>query len=157
MNKKSPYEQSFVKFIPYLNDIGIVTRTMIDRIEYIYTLCKDMTTEEFDDIFIEDSINQDGTREYDVVNFFSKHYIVSANNFLNKVDIIIGPLVKRIINWSIKAQDFNFKKATIKSRLYLDVQIYADETFLNLKATGNNCRYMQTIINKYIKPNLISP
>lgn len=157
MNKKSSYEQSFIKFIPYLEDIDIVTKTMIDRIEYIYTLCKEMTTEEIDDIFVEDYINKDGTREYEIVNFFSTSHIISANNFLTKVDIIVAPLFKRIINWSIQAQDFNFKKATIKSRLHLDARIYADELGVTFKATGDNCRYLQTIISKYIKPNLISP
>lgn len=155
MTERAPYKEKFVKFIPYLNDIDITTRAYLKRVELIYTLCSDICPEEIEDIFIEDYIKEDGTREFDDITFFSKRYCVSAHSFLSKINLAISPITKRITFWGVTAQDFDFKESSERSRLnvYIKTVQGADGDF---KATRGNCTYLQAIINKYIKPNLIT-
>lgn len=154
MNERAPYKKEFVKFIPYLNAIDITTRAYLKRIELIYTLCSDMCPEEIEDIFVEDYFKEDGTREYDNLNFFSKGYCLGAPRFLTQTEIIIAPILKRITLWQVKAQDFDFNKASANSRLTLDIKTI-HQTEGNFKAARENCTYLQAIIKKYIKPNQV--
>lgn len=154
MNERGPYREDFIKFIPYLNDIDITTRAYIKRIESIYELCCYMCPEKIEDILVEDYIKDDGTREYEDLNFFSKGYCLSAHQFLTKNNIHIGVLAKRIIGWRVQATDFDFKKATTKSRLNVSVRTL-DDIEGEFKAARENCRHLQAIIDKYIKPNQV--
>lgn len=154
MNERKPYKQDFIKFIPYLNDIDITTRAYLKRIEFIYELCCDICPEKIEDVLVEDYIKDDGTREYEDLNFFSKGCCLSAHNFLTKTDIYIGVIDKRIIGWRVTATDFDFKKASTKSRLNISfTTLYKIEG--EFKAARENCKYLQAIVNKYIKPNRI--
>lgn len=155
MNERAPYKEDFMKFIPYLNDIDITTRAYIKRIESIYELCCYMCPEKIEDILVEDYIKEDGTREYADLNFFSKGYCLSAHQFLTKDDIYMGVIAKQIIGWRVTATAFDFKKASTKSRLNVAMRTLYDIEG-EFKAARENCKYLQAIVDKYIKPNLVT-
>ena len=154
MTKTAPYNKDFVQFIPYLKEIDIVTRTLITRVEHIYTLCTNMCPEKIEDIFVTDYIKEDGTREYENLWFFSKGYCLEAKKFLSQIDLDITPLPNRINYWTVTIQDFDFKKASEKSRLTLQFRT-VQEIHGDYKAAKRNCDYLNMIINKYIKPNQV--
>lgn len=154
MNERAPYKKEFVKFIPYLNAIDITTRAYLKRIELIYTWCSDMCPEEIEDIFAEDYFKEDGTREYENLWFFSKNYCLEAKKFLTQINLDITPIKNRIHYWTVQAQDFDFKKASDKSRLNLRFDL-AQRISGELKAARGNCDFLQAIINKYVKPNQV--
>ncbi len=154
MKKSEPYQKEFIKFIPYLKSVDIVTRQLIKRIESIYTLCSDMCPDELEDIFVTDYIKGDGTREYENLWFFSKSYCVEAKKFMTTIDLDIAPLKNRVTYWTVQANDYNFKKSSVKSRLNLHFDTIQKIT-CSFKATRGNCAYLQSIINKYVKPNLV--
>ncbi len=154
MTKTAPYNQEFVKFISYLNEIDIVTRTLITRVEDIYKLCVDMCPDKIEDIFVTDYVKADGMREYENLWFFSKGYCLEAKKFLSQINLDLLPLKNQINYWTITLQDFNFKKSSEKSRLTLDFKT-VQEVRGDFKAAKNNCDYLYIIINKYVKPNQI--
>lgn len=140
------------EFIKYLKSIGI-TKAHQERIEIIYECCKELCLNEITGIFVTDYIKQDGTREYENLWFFSDKNCMEAKQFISIDDFDITPLKKRINYLNIRKQDYDFKKATDKSRLFLKVGLGFDITG-EFKAAKENCDYLKEIILKYIKINL---
>lgn len=155
MKNNSPNNEGIDKFIPYLKAIGIETRTLLGRIDFLYNLCRDVCPEMIEGIFIEDYIKKDGSREYENINFFSKGFMISADNFISDIDIRIAPIGNRIFFCGIKANNYDYKKSTVKSRLYVAFKALPDNE-CTLKATAGNCAYLQKIFNKHIKSNYTS-
>jgi len=140
------------EFIKYLESINI-TKAYCKRIETIYEFYKDMCPDEITGIFVTDYITEDGAREYDCLWFFSEKYIMEAKQFITKDDFDIAPIQNRIVYLASKKQDYDFKKATEKSRLNVkfDMDTQVGCTF---KASNENCDYLKEIIFRYIVPNL---
>ena len=154
MTKNEPYKKEFIKFISYLNKVDITTRILLKRIELIYILCRDMCPEEIEDLFVTDYITADESREFENLWFLSKNYLLEAKKFLHQIDIDITPIRNRITYWTVQANDYDFKKATVKSRLNLHLSTI-HVVVCNFKATRGNCAYLQSLINKYVKPNIV--
>lgn len=154
MIKSKSYSEEFTKFIPYLNEVDIVSSALLKRIELIYTLFSDMCPDKIEDIFIDDYLKEDGTRDYESLWFFSNLYGLEAKKFLTQIDLDITPIKQQITYWSAKIQDFNFKESSEKSRFNLHFRLLQGITG-DLKASKRNCDYLQVIIVKYIKANQI--
>lgn len=154
MIEAKSYSKEFTKFIPYLNEIDIVSSTLLKRIEFIHTLVSDMCPDKIEDIFIDDYLKEDGTRDYEDLWFFSNLYCLEAKKFLAQIDLDITPIKQRITYWSVKIQDFNFKESSEKSRFSLHFNVLQGVSG-DLKASKRNCDYLQVIIVKYIKANQI--
>lgn len=154
MTESKSYSEEFTKFIPYLNEIGIVSSALLKRIELIYTLCSDMCPDKIEDIFIEDYFTEEGTRDYESLWFFSNLYCLEAKKFLTMIDLDITPIKQQITYWSVKIQDFNLKESSEKSRFSLHLRFLQGNTG-DMKAAKRNCDYLQVIIVKYIKANQI--
>lgn len=140
------------EFIKYLESMGI-TRALRERIETIYECCKEICSNEITGIFITDYIKEDGSREYESLWFFSDKYCMEAKQFITTDDFDITPIKKRINYCTIQKQNYDFKKATEKSKLFLRVKFDAEMAGV-FKATKENCDYLKEIILKYIKINL---
>ena len=141
------------EFIEYLNTIGITTDALHERIEQIYKDCLDICPEEVVDIFVEEYIKEDGSRELENVDFFSENYQFSANQFLTKDDYNLVRLKKNFLLFRIQKQNYDFKKATQNSRLNLVVKIEGNLTG-ELKASKENCDFLKDIFFKYFRSNL---
>ena len=140
------------EFIKYLESID-VANAFWNKIEMIYEFFEEIYPDEITDIFIEDYIKEDGLREYESLLFFSKKNCMEAKQFITKEDFDVTPIEKRIFYWSIKKQNYDFKKATEKSRLHLIFHLDTGVTG-EAKAAKNNCDYLREIILKYVVPNL---
>lgn len=140
------------EFIRYLESIDI-TNALRERIETIYKFYQEIYPDEITDIFIADYIKEDGLREYESLWFFSKKNCMEAKQFITKEDFDVAPIKKRIYYWTIQKQNYDFKKATEKSRLYLRFELDTGVT-CGVKAAKENCDYLRKIILKYIVPNL---
>ena len=140
------------EFIKYLESISI-TKALRERIETIYEFCKRICSDEIIDIFITDYIKEDESREYENLWFFSEKNCMEAKQFITKDDFDITPIRKRVDYWNIQKQDYDFKKATEKSRLFLRVGL-GTVTHGEFKAAKENCDCLKEIIFKYVVPNL---
>ncbi|MDP2799553.1 MAG: hypothetical protein Q8O60_06710 [Deltaproteobacteria bacterium] len=140
------------EFIKYLESIGI-TEPLRKRVEIIYEFYREINREEITDIFITDYLKEDGSREYENLWFFSEKYTMEAKGFITKDAFDIAPIQNRVIYWQIQKQDYDFKKTTEKSRLYLLFRLDTDIRG-ELKASKENCDYLRNIILNHVAPNL---
>ena len=140
------------EFMKYLRSIDM-TETLCTRVETIYEFYEETSPDELTDIFITDYLKEDGERVYENLWFFSLKHCMEAKLFVTKDDFDITPIRNRIYYWTIQKQDYNFKKAMEKSKLYLNIKL---DTGIegNLKASKENCDYLKDIILKYVVPNL---
>lgn len=142
------------EFKIYLISIGI-TNTLIKRIEEIYNFYQKLCPEEITTIFVTDYINEDGTREYENLWFFSKKYAMEAKEFIVEDDFDMAQIQNRINYWNIKKDNYDFKKPEEGSRLYLHIGFNPDLT-ADLKASKENCDYLKKIFLEYVIPNVAS-
>lgn len=140
------------KFIKYLDCISIAN-AFRNKIETIYKLCKELCPEEITDIFITDYIKEDGSREYENLWFFSDKHCMEAKQFRTRDDFDIIHIKKRVTYWNIQKQNYDFKNATEKSRLFLRVNFEFGMSG-EFKAAKENCDYLKKIILKYIMKNM---
>jgi len=143
------------EFEPYLLTIGIRSKAFLGRVKSIYETCCEMCPEKLEDIFVTNYTKGDGMMEYENLWFFSAGYCLEAKQFLRKYDVDITSIEKRIYYWTITMDDYNFRKATAKSKLSLQFHLIQgiDAAF---KSEGKNCDFLKNIITKYVKPNLIT-
>ena len=140
------------EFKKYLEDVDIIG-AIGEKVERIYDFYREICPDEITGIFITDYIKEDGERVYEHLWFFSEKYCMEAKQFITTDDFDITPIKNRIIHWELKKQDYDFKKATEKSRLHLEFEM--DTTIEGeLKASKGNCDYLRDIILEYIKSNL---
>lgn len=140
-------------FKNYLSSIGITTKAFSERIEAIYQFYQDLGLGEITGIFVTDYIQSDGARIFENLWFFTENCAMEAKQFPTQDNFEMLVFYKRIPYWNIKKQDYDFKKATDKSRLYL---VFKHDTGIegSFKASKENCDYLKEIFLKYILPNL---
>lgn len=140
------------EFDGYLKTIGI-TKVLSKRIEEIYQFFKDVCEDEITGIFLTEYIKEDGTREYENVWFFSEKYLMEAKEFVIKDIFDLVPIQKRVVRWVIEKENYDFVRATDKSRFQLKVSLI--ETISgDFKASKENCDFLKDIAMNYIFLNL---
>src|ERR1035437_1103 len=129
------------EFTDYLEKIGM-SNPLIRRVEEIYNFYHDFVTEEITNIFVTDFIKEDGNREYDSLWLFSKNYAMEAKAFISRDDFDMTPLNKQLTYWSIEKQEYDFKTATAKSRIHIEIT-FATHTNGILNASKENCDFLR--------------
>jgi hypothetical protein len=136
--------------LDYCHSIGL-TEPFLERIKYLYKMVVEVIKEEPVEFLIEEYINGEGVRTYTDVSFFCENYWIEINQFLTDDKLLIHKIGQHVIAINIAKQDYDFKKATERSRL--NVEIMCDNHFGgNYKASKENCDYLWTIICKYYIP-----
>lgn len=139
------------EFRKYFRDIGI-QEPLEERIKTIHEFFSEICQDEIEDVFVNEYVKEDGSREFHSVRFLSKNYSMAASDFISKDDFRMGP-IGGIRNFRLQKKDFDFKKATEKSRMTIDI-MFASGVRSPYKASGVNCEYLTKIFHKYIIPNL---
>jgi len=125
------------------------------KIFKIYEFYREMCPEKIKSIFVTDYLNKDGTRLFENLWFFSETYCMEAKHFTTKEDFDITPIKNRIGYWQIIKEEYDFKKATEKSKLNLHCRLDTSLVIgLYFKASKKNCDYLKEIILKHINPIL---
>ena len=140
-------------FKNYLSSIGVTAKVLSERIETIYQFYQSIGLDEITGIFLTDYILSDGTRLFESLWFFSENFAMEAKQFLVEDNFDMSLLHKRVHYWNIKKQNYDFKKATEKSRLYIGFILNTGAGSF-LKASKENCDYLKEIFLKYFIPNL---
>jgi len=145
-----------MEFIEYLESVGI-TEVLHERIESIQELFRKMCPDEIKDIFITEYTEEDGTREYERLCFFSEKYFMDARNFMTQYDLTINPIKEKIYYLNIKKQDYDFERATEKSRFAVHclLDVAGVNVSIDMKSSKQNCDHLRDIIYKYLVPNLV--
>jgi hypothetical protein len=147
------FEKADIK--KYLEEIGI-TEPAIDRLKELYQHIQRIFPCDIQDVFVIDYFNQEGKRIYEDVDFYtSDFFVISLLGFLNRTNIRISSIEKRVTAFDISAKDYDFQKATSESRL--QIKCVLDSPYFSVcdfKAAKENCDYLMKIISKYFRPNL---
>lgn len=124
------------------------------RVFAIYDFYHKICPEEITGVFVTDYLNEDGTRQYENLWFFSEKCLMEAKQFITKDDFDITP-IKNIKSYiQIKKENYDFNKATEKSKINLTLgERFALECLI--KASKENCDYLKEIILKYFIPELM--
>jgi len=145
------------EFKKYLATIGLTAPTALARVEDAYRVCSHLCPEDIGDIFVEDYVTEDGTRVYEHLEFFSPHFVMDVKNFLSAPDYSVGGMGNGIFALRVRASEYDFQKASDKSRLVMDLALRAAGTPQNVwtfKAARENCDSLWALAIKYFKPNL---
>jgi hypothetical protein len=144
------------KVIKYLDSIGIM-EPIRKRIESLYKdVQKIFPEEQIIDIFVEDYIQDDGTRKYQHIAFYTKNNLaMSVNEFMSSDDIRVASIKNNITYIEVHKTNYDFVKATESSRLIIQARVQYSGLTLSSKASKENCDYLKDIMKKYIIPNFI--
>ena len=134
----------------YCESIGL-TAPFLKRIEEFHEIITEMIKEEPVEVFIEEYVNEEGVRIYTDASFFSERYYIAINEFLTNDRIFLHNLKVKVESILITKQDYDFKKATEKSRLNLEVR-YAAQVIGHYKASKENCDFLWKVVCKYFIP-----
>ena len=106
-----------------------------------------------EDIFISEYSSEDGTRTYESIFWFSSSYILEAKQFTSQYNFDITPL-NAVIYYELQAQEYDFERATDRSRLTVNARFGALSMAAQLRGSKQNCNYLKNIIVKYLKNNI---
>lgn len=137
----------------YLEDIEM-PMTFREKVFSIYEFYHKICPEEITDVFVSEYLNEDGTRQYENLWFFSENYCMEAKQFITKDDFDLIPTKGRLGYFQIQKEEYNFQKATKESKLFLFVSLEVGVT-CSLKASKENCDYLKKISLKHLMPNLM--
>jgi hypothetical protein len=141
------------KYLKYLESIDIKTDDLINRIGKIHDYCQKICPDKFEDIFIDEYINEGGARVYEEISFFSGGYVVSAPLFSKEDECAITKFGAHRFALVIKSKDYDFEKATGQSRLSVERRNLSDGQIIGwFKASKENCDTLMNIIKKYAIP-----
>ena len=143
--------EQFIK--EYLPKVDITTNTLSERVSFLYEVASKMCPEKIERIFIDDYINEDKSRGYESIWFFSKRFILEAHDFETKYELDIVPII--VYRFLIQLKDYDFCEATEESRMRVFITFGGDITG-ELKAAKENCDILRDIVFTYIQPKLSS-
>lgn len=142
------------EFLEYLESIGM-TKTLRKRVETIYAFYTEICPDEITGIFVSEYIKEDKSREYENLWFFSSKHCMEAHNFVGTDNFDMDSTRNNVATWTIEKKDYDFKKATEKSRVHLTVNFPYTLRVCDMKASKENCDYLKNIFLKYILPNFV--
>jgi len=140
------------EFTEYLDSMKM-TRVARGRINTIHQFYEDVCPEAITDIFVTDYVKDDGTTERQNLWFFSENYCMEAHDFMSKDDFDIALLRNRVARCQIKKENYDFKNATEKSKLHLEI-IIDFPIICKMKAARENCDHLRDIMLKHFVSNL---
>jgi len=142
-------KQDFIKYLQSIN----LTETLLQRVKVIHEFYQKLCPEKIAGLFVSDYITMNGERNYISLYFFSEKYIMKAKHFIERDDFNMTLIKEKIYHLQIQKLDYDFNKATEKSRLYLEF-ILDTGMIYNFKASKENCDYLRDILFQYVLPNL---
>ena len=80
---------------------------------------------------------------------------MEAKAFVSTDDYDMTSLAKRVVYWSIEKQDYDFQKATEKSRMHLFFRLDTGATG-DLKASRENCDRLRDVFRERILANMVA-
>lgn len=141
------------EFVRYLESIG-TSQTLRERAETIFQFYRHLCPEEIVTIFACDYIGGDGARVFGALWFLSDNYAMEAKEFMTKDDFDITPMAKNRMYLRIQKEEYDFQKATDKSRLHIEWTVNERLTGV-LKASKENCDFLRDLIRQYVAPRVV--
>ena len=137
------------EFTQYLNQIGIIG-FYYDRTQNVIEVLSRVIGEDVLDIFVSDYLDGEGKRNYEDLLLFTQQRIIEVKRFLTQDHYFINKVQgSPIIGIELNVTEYDFKKATEKSRVFLKL-IWGTGLNVAMKASRENCDYLNGIFKKYL-------
>jgi len=156
--EKSELPDNCRKYLDKINIAGPLQQ----QVQYFFneykTILKAVTnnvTEEVNKIFVTETENKEARRMLENLWFFSPNYVMEIKDFQNKgiENIDINELTGEVVYLQVKKNYSFFEDITESSNLYVYFRLssYMDG---ELRASGENCRYLSEIMRDCFAKNL---
>lgn len=143
-------EEKFDKYLPALD----IVAPLRARIERIYKICASLCPDKLEDIFINEYPKENGSPNYGSLFLVSPSYLMEAKKFTMQDSFDITPLRNRVYYLEMRGFDYDFERATDRSRLFVTAKFEA-EIRVELTASKINCNFLKEFTFKYLKTNLV--
>ena len=128
------------EYSSYLKQIGI-TGLFYNRAKEVYEFYEKLYPGAVQDVFVTDYIDSEGKRQYENLWFFTSTLAMEAKQFLTEDNFDSAPFKKKVKLWQVNRTEYNFEKASAKSRLSIRVELeYGNDC--EFKASQDNCDYL---------------
>lgn len=138
------------EFMEYVNRLEM-PQSLISRVTEIHDIYTDVTSLEFDRIFVTDTVDDDGGRIWVNLWLFAEGNAFEAHDFASTIDIDGGNF-DPVYYWNAKSVTYDYKEATEDSRLFLNV--VSGGVSGALSASGENCDALRRILSEWVMPRL---
>ena len=142
-------------FSDYLASIDITSSALRKKAEEALELATRAAPGKIRDIFVNDWIEEDGSRAYGDFECVAEGCLIAVLSFVttpSKAQIAVVESSVSGVNMEFK--NFDFKNAGNDSRLILQVNMGHEDGPWRYKASRGNCDKLWSFYEKYIKPNL---
>jgi hypothetical protein len=95
----------------------------------------------------------EGNRVFENLWFFTDGCLLEAKTFVSTDNIDIAPIKNGLSHIQVIKQDYDFKEAEEKSRLFVKCRIESVAQ-TDMKASGRNCDKLRDLTLKYLLGNL---
>lgn len=138
-------------FSDYFTSLGIA-KPIFDRIGILYDRALVLVPNfDLEQVMVNDYIESDGTRRYSDLRLYGKEYTFVMPDFVNSDTILVNFNVRDLLSIRVESTDYDFKKATEKSRLHATT-LYEFGGKGDLIAAKENCDHLIQVIEKVYKP-----
>lgn len=141
------------EFARYAKSLGMGD-VLIERVNEIYARVSTVCPEEITHLVITDNVQQDGTRTYDGLFFFSPNYAIDHKS-LSDDRFELDRIGRRLVNLLVATRDFDLQHPTKKSRLQVRY-VTADELVGDMRASGRNALHLITVTKECLATNFLS-
>jgi hypothetical protein len=139
------------QFVKYLETIG-VSGPLLAHVDGIYSVCQQLIPTELEAIFLSDYVQEDGSRWYDFLWFFSPGYALAVPNLRDPDVLDVLATGSGVAQCTITRKAYDLANETSDSRLHVKLRL-ADGPQLELRASRENCRFLRDIVRQYFLAN----
>ena len=141
----------------YFSSLGLNDQE-VEKAEQAVTLFEELYGPyRFETAFISSTADSDKSMSFDSLWLFADDLVGEAKNFLSddvEVRFSASVFAKRITLWELNKENYTvYQAANADSKLALKFTLNTGTTS-ELLASGENCKQLATILERYIIPNL---
>ncbi len=140
------------EFARYLDQLGMA-QPFQNRIQEIVDFYEKYCSKGIADIFVSEYVDSDGKRQFENLWVFDDECFYEAKEFLTRDVYDLLRIKNRIEYWEMDKTEYDFEKASEKSRMSITVQT-SYPTGGYFKASQENCDALRDIFVKHFIPNL---
>jgi hypothetical protein len=150
-------ELEYNNFADYLDSIGLTQTAYTDRARLCFKRLVDVLPTSPVAALVEDAVDEEGARKFLHLAVITDGFIGFAQDFVRADHLVLSPLLLGPYGTlTIKSSEFDRKRATASSRLFIGVVPEAPQSW-SIEVTGNNCDHAWKVFKENIQPQLFPP
>ena len=117
----------------------------------LFDLYNDIFDSEIQDIFVEEYVDSEGSKEFKRSTFlFGEFRLSEIANFLFSDKLFIIPIKNNIDDIRIESERYYFAMPTDASKLKIKLTLSGGNAICDLAATKENCLHLKKLLKKFL-------